>query len=88
MLMPMRRILQGVVFTIGFIFLGLAAASAAPIGNGVNAGLGVQQGGIEKIQYSYCNRLRWRFQHKEELGLEGQGACRTYRTQCGDEYSE
>jgi hypothetical protein len=49
----------------------------------MNAGLRVQQVGIEKIQYSYCQRLRWRCQNKEELGLEGQGTCRRYRQECG-----
>ena len=31
----------------------------------------------------YCERLRWRCDHKDELGEQGQGNCQRYREECG-----
>ena len=50
-------------------------------GGGLAWGTGVlkaQWGG-----YGYCERLRWRCEHKYELGQEGQGNCQRYREECG-----
>ena len=40
----------------------------------------VQYGG-----YSHCDRLRYRCRHKEELGEVGEGNCRRYKEECGDQ---
>jgi hypothetical protein len=49
---------------------------SGPWGTGV---LKAQWGG-----YGYCQRLRWRCEHKYELGQEGQGNCQRYREECGE----
>ncbi len=49
------------------------------------SGYGGYYGGYGR--YGYCARLRWRCQHKYELGQEGMGNCQRYREECGGGYS-
>ncbi len=44
-------------------------------------GYGGYYGGYGR--YGYCARLRWRCEHKYELGQEGMGNCQRYREECG-----
>jgi hypothetical protein len=56
---------------------------AAPVSNAhLNGGAAIETGVIQ-VQYGFCERLRWKCEHKYELGQEGEGNCRRYREECG-----
>jgi len=45
---------------------------------------GVFDTGVLQVQYGgHCERLRWKCEHKYELGREGEGLCQRYREECG-----
>ncbi len=85
----MRKSISGVLFALVIMAAGgtsfAGTASAADIG-AVNISPSVPQ--IQRVEYggySYCQRLRYRCNHKEELGQEGQGNCRRYHEECGQQ---
>ena len=84
----MRAIIIGVL-TGGALLSGLVAASAAPIGGSTLSQAADSQAVVTRVQSwrRYCDSLRRACMYKEELGEQGQGNCRTYRSQCRG-YSE
>lgn len=79
----MRLSLYAIAMALCLPFMGLSAASAAPLTAGGNsAGVGLQTM-LEKVQYGYCQQLRYRCENKEDLGEWGEGNCRRYRRECG-----
>ncbi len=64
-------------------FLSFGAASAEPSGYANPIAGATVESGLTRIQWGYCERLRWRCEHKYELGQEGEGNCRRYREECG-----
>jgi len=84
-----RKILLGMLFTFAVLAAGWAnsgTASAADLGR-FNAPLAGSQ--IQTVQYgggySHCQRLRYHCEHKYELGESGEGNCRRYKEECGDQ---
>jgi hypothetical protein len=76
----MRHMILAMLTVLSLAFAGLSAAAAAPISTAAgNAGIGST---ITKVQYGYCARLRFRCEHKYELGEVGEGNCRRYRIEC------
>ena len=65
------------LMTIGAGFA--AQVSTAHLGGGAAVETGVLQ-----VQYGgHCERLRYKCEHKYELGREGEGLCQRYREECG-----
>jgi hypothetical protein len=60
----------------------IGASYAAPVSNTHPSS--AFDSGVLQVQYGgHCERLRWKCQHKEELGQEGRGNCERYREECG-----
>jgi hypothetical protein len=75
----MRHIILALCMACGLALSGLSAASAAPIGKGVNVG-----NGLTPVQYAgYCEHLRRACVDKDERGEWGRGNCQRYRVECG-----
>ena len=79
----MRSMITAVVAGAAMILISMGAASAGPASNQPINGATVESA-MQLAQYGgHCERLRWRCQHKEELGQEGMGNCQRYREECG-----
>jgi len=64
------------------IMMAIGASYAAPVSNTHLSG--AYDSGVLQVQYGgHCERLRWRCEHKYELGREGEGLCQRYREECG-----
>jgi hypothetical protein len=77
----MRAIFGACVLGAGLALAGVAGVAAAPAGIDVR-GMLEQGGGVERVQSSYCDRLRRACIYKEERGESGEGNCRRYREEC------
>ena len=66
------------------IMMTIGASYAASVSN--NPLNGAFDAGVLHVQYGgeHCQRLRWRCEHKNELGQEGEGTCRRYHEECGE----
>ena len=78
----MRKFTATAALGAAMILFSFGAASAEP-GQAGAAGKAAIESGAILAQWGYCQRLRWRCEHKYELGQEGQGNCQRYREECG-----
>ena len=78
----MRNFIATAAFGAAMILYSFGAASAGS-GQAGAAGKVAIESGATLAQWGYCQRLRWRCEHKYELGQEGQGNCQRYREECG-----
>jgi hypothetical protein len=81
----MRSTVLGTMIALSMAIGGFSAASAAPA---VGSGLGtpaIGAGMLLKAEYGYCERLRRACVYKDERGEWGQGNCRRYHADCGEE---
>ncbi len=78
----MRKLIATAALGAAMILSSVGAASAGP-GQVGAAGRVALESGTTLAQYGYCQRLRWRCDHKYELGQEGMGNCERYRQECG-----
>jgi hypothetical protein len=82
----MRTIFAGMIAVAGLALFSVPTATAAPLGGETRAGS--RAGMIEQVQYGrsrYCERLRRACTFKEERGEQGEGNCRRYRRECGND---
>ena len=86
----MRNAIITVAVGAAMMLITMGAGSAAPIASHHLSGGAAAESAVTQVQWGYCQRLRWRCEHKYELGQEGEGNCRRYREECGggDRYCE
>ena len=78
----MRNAIKAVAAGAAMIMMAIGASYAAPVSNTHLSG--AFDSGVLQVQYGgHCERLRWRCEHKNELGREGEGLCQRYREECG-----
>ena len=78
----MRNFVATAALGAAMIIFSVGAASAAPGHMGTASGAAIESGAA-LVQWGNCERLRWRCEHKNELGQEGMGNCQRYRQECG-----
>ena len=77
----MRNAIKLVAAGAAMMLMTMGAGFAGPVSTPlVN---GAAESGVTPVQYGFCERLRWRCEHKNELGQEGEGNCRRYHEECG-----
>ncbi len=69
----MRNAIKAVAAGAAMIMMTIGASYAAPVSN-AHLG-GAFESGVLQVQYGHCERLRYKCQHKEALGQEGEGNC-------------
>lgn len=80
----MRKIALGLLFAASFALTGISVASAAPVGPGAADSAVKAETLVQKTASSdYCAYLRYKCNHKGQLGEYGEGNCRRYRNECG-----
>lgn len=78
----MRSMIFGSLAASGLVFLNIAAASALPLGNALDAAAGLEST-VQQVQgRRHCEDLRRACLSKDKLGERGEGNCQRYRTQC------
>ena len=80
----MRNAIMTAAAGAAMMLLTLGSGTAAPVSH-VSGGAAFESG-VTQVQYGYgghCERLRWRCEHKHELGQEGRGNRERYREECG-----
>jgi hypothetical protein len=77
----MRNAILTVAAGLAMFLISFGSASAVPVA-APQAG-GVYESGALAVQWGHCERLRYKCQHKNERGEEGEGNCRRYREECG-----
>jgi hypothetical protein len=85
----MRATVRAAFVAIGIGAMGLAGAAAGLAAPGhVLAGVAAPADAVQTVQYwggDRCERLRRACVHKEYRGEVGEGNCRRYRNECGDD---
>jgi hypothetical protein len=86
----MRNAIKVMAASAAMMLMTTGAGFAAPVSNAHLNGGAAFGSGVLQVQYGFCERLRWKCEHKYELGQEGEGNCRRYREECGgrDRYCE
>jgi hypothetical protein len=79
----MRNAIKAVAAGAAIIMMTIGASYAAPVSNAHLSGGAAFETGVLQVQYGHCERLRYKCQHKYELGQEGEGNCQRYREECG-----
>ena len=81
----MRNAIKVMAAGAAMMLMTTGAGFAAPVVNPNPSGDTAFETGILTVQYGeHCERLRWRCEHKNELGQEGEGNCRRHHEECGD----
>jgi len=66
----------------GIVLLNIPAASALPLGNGLDA-VTRPEATVQQVQErGHCDVLRRACLNKDKLGERGEGNCQQYRAQC------
>jgi hypothetical protein len=79
----MRNLIKVVAAGAAMMLMTTGAGFAAPVSNAYLNGGAAFGSSVLQVQYGFCERLRWKCEHKYELGQEGEGNCRRYREECG-----
>ena len=86
----MRNMMKTAAAGAAMMVMTLGAAFAGPMSAPQPGGAPALETGALQAQwggygggYGYCQRLRWKCEHKYELGQEGAGNCQRYREECG-----
>jgi hypothetical protein len=79
----MRKFILGSMIAASFCLTGVSTASAAPGGLGLAETVGAQTLLQKTASGDYCAYLRYKCNHKGQLGEYGEGNCRRYRQECG-----
>jgi len=78
----MRNAIKVTAASAAMMLMTIGAGFAAPVSGSHLSG--VFDTGVLQVQYGgHCERLRWKCEHKYELGREGEGLCQRYREECG-----
>ena len=78
----MRSIILGSLMASGIVLLTIPAASALPLGNGLDA-VTRREATVQQVQgREHCDALRRACLNKDKLGERGEGNCQQYRAQC------
>ncbi len=81
----MRNSIKVLAAGAAMMLMTTGAGFAGPVSTPHPAGGAVLETGVLPVQYGeHCERLRYRCEHKEELGREGEGTCHRYREECGE----
>ena len=85
----MKNTMMTAVAGAAMMLITLGSGTAAPVASHLGSGPAIESGATQ-VQWGHCERLRWRCEHKNELGQEGMGNCQRYREECGgrDRYCE
>ncbi len=78
----MRNTIKIVAAGAAMMLMTMGSGFAGPVGTPLVDGAAARSG-VTPVQYGYCQRLKWKCDHKYELGQEGEGNCRRYRAECG-----
>ena len=80
----MRKFIFGLLVTASVALTSVSVASAAPIGPGIADSAATVETLVQKTgNKDYCAYLRYKCNHKGQLGEYGEGNCRRYRRECG-----
>lgn len=79
--MMMRHVTMALFMAAGLALAGASATNAAPLG--ASSGTSGVGEAITKVEWGRCSYLRYRCEHKSELGEWGEGNCRRYHSECG-----
>ncbi len=77
----MRNLIKTAAAGAVMMLMTMGACIAGPVGAPLFEG--AAESGVMPVQYGFCQRLRWKCEHKNEIGQEGEGNCRRYREECG-----
>jgi hypothetical protein len=79
----MRKFILGAMIAASFGLAGVSAASAAPVGASLSEAVNIQTLVQKTTSGDYCAYLRYKCNHKGQLGEYGEGNCRRYHRECG-----
>jgi hypothetical protein len=78
----MRHFALASLMVLGLAFAGTPTTMAAPLG--ADAGNSAVRGpAVIHVGDGHCSYLRYKCEHKDEIGEWGQGNCRRYKAECG-----
>lgn len=78
----MQNTIKMVAAGAAMMLMTMGAGYAAQVST---AHLGAAETGVLQVQWGgHCERLRYKCEHKNELGREGEGLCQRYREECGE----
>lgn len=82
----MRTLIKEMLLAVGLSFATVPVILAAPIGTNVRGAIEAGTA-IENVQFfrGRCERLRRACEFKDARGQTGEGNCRRYRAECGNE---
>jgi hypothetical protein len=78
----MRKFILGAMIAASFGLASVSAASAAPVAPNLTGAVNAETL-VQKTASDYCAYLRYKCNHKGQLGEYGEGNCRRYRRECG-----
>ena len=80
----MRNAIKVTAASAAMMLMTIGAGFAAPVSGSTLSSGAAFETGVLQVQYGgHCERLRWKCEHKYELGREGEGLCQRYREECG-----
>lgn len=82
----MNKIIAGMVAVAAMMMLSVGGVSAAPLAGSQAPGVTGSDSMVVRVESRNCRELRLACKKKDELGERGEGNCRRYREECGENH--